>query len=189
MRNYVARLLSIFQLRLLSLFCIALCASACDGSRTFKVTSTADGASGSLRAAISAANASRAAAVRIEIPAGTYDLTDCAADDTNAGGDLDLTGRSAAELVAVGSNVVIHQTCAGERVLDALGTGSLKLTGITVSGGSITASDPAESASGGGVRAKSNVTLDNATITQNSVTAAAGTSSKGRSRPPTRASR
>ncbi|HMJ10827.1 MAG TPA: choice-of-anchor Q domain-containing protein, partial [Polyangiaceae bacterium] len=109
-----------------------------------------------------------------EIPTGTYELTACGADDRNAAGDLDLRVNRPVELVATGPDVVIRQTCAGERVLEQHGRGLLTLTGVTITGGSVTSADPAEPALGGGVRAQSDVVLTEATIRENSATAAAG---------------
>ena len=52
----------------------AVLGSSCDPADVVHVTSSADGASGSLRAAIEQANAANRA-VRIEIPTGNYELT------------------------------------------------------------------------------------------------------------------
>ncbi|HMJ10456.1 MAG TPA: choice-of-anchor Q domain-containing protein, partial [Polyangiaceae bacterium] len=131
---------------------------------------------GSLRAAISAANAGRNGTYRIQLPPGEYRLTRCGADDQNARGDLDLTTAAAVTIVAKAPNVVIRQTCAGERVLDARGSGLLTLSGVSITGGSVTSSDPAVPARGGGVRARGDVKLENATIAENSVTGAEGRS-------------
>ncbi|HMJ13075.1 MAG TPA: hypothetical protein VK524_16755, partial [Polyangiaceae bacterium] len=146
--------------------------TACDPKGTFSVNTTEDAASGSLRDAITRANASTEAAVRIELPNGTYQLTRCGVDDTNVGGDLDATTRASITLVGTGPSVVIRQMCPGERVLDARGEGRLVLNGVTITGGSVASADPALPADGGGVRARGDVKLENATITQNTATGA-----------------
>lgn len=81
---------------------------------------TANGGRGSLRAAISAANAGAPVVSRIEIPTGTYELSACGADNSNAASDLDLRVNQPIALVATGPDVVVRQTCAGERVLDRM---------------------------------------------------------------------
>lgn len=149
----------------LALLASAVLALSCDPPGTIRVTNPLDGQPGSLRAAIDAANRSTSA-VRVELPAGTYELTRCSADDTNRGGDLDVTTDAVVSLVALdGAVVVIRQTCAEERVLDALGAGRLTLSGVTITGGSI--SGPTEPARGAGVRARGDVELERATITGN----------------------
>ena len=65
---------------------------------TFTVTTTLDAVNGtdgklSLREAVSAANAPRRADT-IVVPAGVYRLTRAGADDSNAAGDLDVTGTT-----------------------------------------------------------------------------------------------
>ncbi|HEY6560436.1 MAG TPA: choice-of-anchor Q domain-containing protein [Polyangiaceae bacterium] len=77
-------------------------------------------------------------------------------------------------LEARSSGVVIRQTCAGERVIDVLGPGSLTLRGVTVTGGALVGTDPESPALGGGVRARGDVVLESATITGNSATAVNG---------------
>lgn len=149
--------------------------SSCEPEQTVAVTTTVDGQAGSLRAAIDAANASPGADFRIEIPSATYELSVCGQDDSNAAGDLDIVTAARVAMIATGSNVVIRQTCPGERVLDARG-GSLTLKGVTITGGSITSSQATQVAEGGGVRAAGDVTLDGATITGNSATGAPGVS-------------
>lgn len=131
---------------------------SCDPS-PIAVTTTNDGGSGSLRAAIDSANSSSSASVRIEVPPGTYQLTRCAADDTNAGGDLDITTQVPISIVGTGPGVIIKQTCPGERVLDDHGAGLLTVSGLTLTGGNT--SDP-----GGGIRGQT-VALSQVTVTGN----------------------
>ncbi len=170
----LVRLRSRFVERVL-LASAALACAQCEPSVTIAVTTLADGGEGSLRRAISSANASSNAEVRIEIPPGTYDLTRCGTpDDSNARGDLDFTRTASLTIAAVSGNVVIRQTCPGERVIDVLGTGRLTLVGVQVTGGSLVASSATEDASGGGVRAAGDVTLQNTIIRGNSVRGAAG---------------
>ncbi|HEY6561945.1 MAG TPA: choice-of-anchor Q domain-containing protein, partial [Polyangiaceae bacterium] len=156
--------------------------TACDPADTIKVSTTQDGSSGSLRAAITRANSSRSP-VTIELAPGTYQLTRCGSEDRNARGDLDLTLSRALTLAATGNGVTIRQTCAGERVLDGHGDALLTLKGITVTGGSVTSADPDEPAQGGGVRAQGDVTLDHATVTANTATGAAGTAAPANGAP------
>ncbi|HMJ11519.1 MAG TPA: choice-of-anchor Q domain-containing protein [Polyangiaceae bacterium] len=153
----------------------ALASTQCDPNGNFSVTNTADGGEGSLRAAITLANDSVAEEVRIEIAPGTYALTRCGGrDDANASGDLDLTRARPVTLVAPNGNVVIRQTCPGERVLEAHGAGRLTLNGLSISGGALVTIVATEVAAGGGVRAAADVVLQGTVITGNSVTAAAG---------------
>src|SRR5688500_7459347 len=93
--------------------------------RELDVTTTTDGEPGSLRSAISDANARPGGDVRIELPAGTYELTRCGSDDDNAAGDLDVAGPVRVTIEASEPNVVIRQTCEGERALDGHGSGRL----------------------------------------------------------------
>lgn len=155
--------------------CLAMSLS-CVPEPTLKVTTTADGGAGSLRAAIDAANALSGSgpAVRIEIPSGTYALDKCGSDDDNLAGDLDLTTARQVNLVATGAGIVIRQTCPGERVLDAYGDGLVSLVGVTVTGGTLDTDGPAESAQGGGVRTHADLVLDHATVTGNSAKGAPG---------------
>jgi hypothetical protein len=64
-------------------------AAAAAAPPTFTVTTAADGGAGSLREAVRRASAAGAAAA-VQVPAGTYPLTVCGADDAGAAGDLDL---------------------------------------------------------------------------------------------------
>ncbi|HEY6556138.1 MAG TPA: choice-of-anchor Q domain-containing protein [Polyangiaceae bacterium] len=148
---------------------LGLGASSCK-STVVTVTTTADGQEGSLRAAIATINAdSSLTDATIQLAPGTYELTVCGSDDSNALGDLDVVSSAKVVLESSGS-AVIRQTCAGERVLDARGTNLLTLRGISVVGGSLTASG---SAQGGGLRATGDVTLERAQILDNSATTSA----------------
>lgn len=162
---------------------LALTPASCGTPQLFTVSITEDGGKGSLRDAIALANASDARTVTIEVPTGTYPLTRCGRDDANEHGDLDLTTNAAVIVTAKGPNVVIRQTCATERVLDAHGTGLLSLRGLTITGGALVGGDPplgeggsggAETsgtpARGGGVRARADVHLAHTSVTFNSAT-------------------
>ena len=109
MNNGIRRALS---LRVALGAALALLSLSCEPSTVIAVTSGEDGANGSLRAAVNAANAAGQSGVRIEIPSGTYALTRCSADDDNRGGDLDLTSARPVTIVGTGPGVVIRQTCA-----------------------------------------------------------------------------
>jgi hypothetical protein len=87
-----------------AIFVTAFCAlgAQCEPGALIRLTNQADGGSASLRAAITKANNS-SSPVRIEIPAGTYQLSTCGADDDNTGGDLDVTTSAPVALVATGS--------------------------------------------------------------------------------------
>ncbi|HMJ16647.1 MAG TPA: hypothetical protein VK524_34770, partial [Polyangiaceae bacterium] len=133
--------------------------------RSVLVTTTADGGPGSLRAAIDAANAAGATATRIALPTGTYDLTRCGADDTNAAGDLDITTDAKVSLVATGPNAVIRQTCANERLLHVLGQGLFTLAGVTLTGGRTDGSGGALLTTADAEITRSNIHHNSATLT------------------------
>lgn len=162
------------------LCCAALCgATACTPIPTITVNVTSDDGEGSLRAAIDQANRETGASVLIQLPSGTYSLSRCAADDANVGGDLDITRDGQTTIEATGPNVIINQTCAGERVLHALGSGKLSLIGVTVAGGSLVASDPSIAARGGGIRTDGDLHLARSVIKNNSSTGAPGARGEG----------
>jgi uncharacterized repeat protein (TIGR01451 family) len=140
----------------------------------YTITTTADGGPGSLRAAIAEANAGNVAgeSVTFFLPTGTYDLTVCAPveDDLDVTGDLDVTTAASVTVVGTGPNVVVHQTCAGERVLDQHGAGTTALDNLTISGGSIVGASAASPATGGGVRIAGDAQLSGVTISGNTAT-------------------
>jgi hypothetical protein len=104
----------------------------------FIVTNLNDGGAGSLRQAITAANAA-ADADTITFAAGltgTINLTVAGLDDTNAGGDLDILNP--VSIQGPGANVLkVNQTVANERVFEVRpGAGaSVSISGLTISGG------------------------------------------------------
>lgn len=126
------------------------------------VTSTADTHTpGTLRDAFDQANAGVFDAVTINLPAGTYDLVLCGADDDdNATGDLDSTQNAPVTIIGQGGVATINQTCSDTRVVDQLGTGLLSLTNTTLTGGNAVGV-------GGAVRAAGSVTVTGASFTGN----------------------
>jgi len=92
--------------------------------------------------------------------ANSIDLT-CA-----GGGDLDRD--SATPLTIDGNGFTIRQTCAGERVIEKNGTGSLTLNAVTITGGTNS------SGNGGGIKALGSVTLTNSLVTGNTTAANGG---------------
>ncbi|HEY6556952.1 MAG TPA: choice-of-anchor Q domain-containing protein [Polyangiaceae bacterium] len=158
--------------------------ASCEPDLVIEVTSTADGGAGSLRSAIHDAN-SAPRTVRIKLAPGTYALTQCAADDDNTGGDLDVTGSVAVFIEATGPGVVIRQDCAGERLFDGRGTGLLSFNGVTLTGGTAVGSGGAiqgrdvhlagvtvrgnrATVSGGGIAATTLI-ADDSTISENAL--------------------
>ncbi len=104
---------------------------------SYLVTTTADGGLGSLRDAITLANANPGPDT-INVPAGTYTLTIAgASEDLNATGDLDVTGPTT--FIGAGSGSTIIDANGIDRVMDLLG-GPVTLQSLTVTNGSAVAS-------------------------------------------------
>jgi Right handed beta helix region len=105
---------------------------------TFTVTNLNDGDPGSLRQAISAANAAADADI-INFTAGltgTINLSLAGPDDSNAGGDLDILNP--VSIQGPGAKVLtVKQTVANERVFDVQpATGAtVAISGLTITGG------------------------------------------------------
>jgi hypothetical protein len=123
-----------------------------------------DGALGSLRAALDAANAN-AEADEIVLEAGQiYELTLCGAageENDNLDGDLDDT--AAESLTIRGNGATIRNTCPDERVLDGgVGdvAGPLVLDRVTISGG-------LSDGGGGGVRSYGPLTVTRSVLSGN----------------------
>ncbi len=117
----------------------------------FAVTTTADGGPGSLRDAITQANADPDLDT-ITLPAGTYTLTKGGIDeDLNATGDLDITG--ATTIIGAGSGLTIIDAHGIDRAFDLL-AGPVTLQSLTVTNGSV-----APKQSGGNVREQPYVDL------------------------------
>ncbi|HMJ14292.1 MAG TPA: choice-of-anchor Q domain-containing protein [Polyangiaceae bacterium] len=147
---------------------------------TLSVTTTRDGGEGSLRAAIARANSLDGDLVRIELSPGVYELTRCGGDDdTNAEGDLDIINDNYVVIQGTGPGVVIRQTCAGERVLDARAIGRVTFTNLTLTGGSVMGTPLQPSAVGGAIRSQGEIVLDSVTVTGNSATAINGAGAAG----------
>jgi hypothetical protein len=100
----------------------------------FAVTTTADGGAGSLRDAITQANANPGADV-ITVPAGTYTLTIAGSnEDNNATGDLDINGDTT--IVGAGSATTIIDADGLDRVFHVR-SGSSTLQSLTITGGDV----------------------------------------------------
>jgi CSLREA domain-containing protein len=118
---------------------------------TFTVTTTLDTVAPdgrlSLREAVSAANA-HPGADTIVVPAGVYRLSLRGADDTNAAGDLDVSGTTLFLGAGAGATVIDGQRI--DRVFDVLGTAphstQVAFQGLTVRNGL------ADAGGGGGIR-------------------------------------
>jgi hypothetical protein len=139
----------------------------------FIVTNLNDGGAGSLRQAITLANAA-ADADTITFAAGlsgTINLSLVGADDTNAGGDLDILNP--VSIQGPGANVLtVRQTAPNERVFDVLpsAAASVVISGLTITGGNGAAGN------GGGVNVATaaNLTLSAVEITGNATTGGNG---------------
>ncbi|MEO6122745.1 MAG: right-handed parallel beta-helix repeat-containing protein [Ilumatobacteraceae bacterium] len=103
-------------------------------ANTSAVTLFSDGGTGSLRRAVQIANLDQLPD-SIQLGAGTYQL-DLAAvlDDDNTNGDLDIL--SPITITGAGADkTFIDAESIGERAIHVLGTGSLKLVGLTITKG------------------------------------------------------
>jgi Right handed beta helix region len=135
----------------------------------FIVTNLNDGGAGSLRQAITLANAA-ADADTITFAAGltgTINLSLVGADDTNAGGDLDILNP--VSIQGPGANVLrVKQTVVNERVFDVLpGVGAnVAISGLKISGGNGSAGDGA----GVFLESAATLTLSAVEITENATT-------------------
>lgn len=105
----------------------------------------------------------------VSVPAGTYTLTLGGADDTNAQGDLDITGDLV--LNGDGPGTTIVQAGIADRVLHVLGSAQAQLSGITIRNG--------RSFVGGGVRNQGSLSLTNVTVIDNVATSPCGGASAG----------
>jgi hypothetical protein len=121
------------------------------GAASFDASSTvADGAPGSLRAAIDLANATPEPSI-IDLDGGTYTLDLCGPDEgANASGDLDHTANQ--PLTINGNGSTIEQTCADQRVVQknqstltirsaTIADGELTMIGGSAFGGQVFAND------------------------------------------------
>jgi hypothetical protein len=135
---------------------------------TFTVNNLNDGGPGSLREAISIANASSDLDFINFVPglSGTINLSLIGADDTNAGGDLDIL--HAVFIQGPGANILtVRQTALNERVFEVLPEGgtSVSISGLTITGGN------GNHNGGGGVElaTAANLTLSAVEITGNTI--------------------
>jgi hypothetical protein len=122
----------------------------------FTVTNLNDGGPGSLRQAISAANAAADPDVIQFSPGltGTINLTLLGDDNTNAGGDLDILNP--VSIQGPGADLLmVRQTVPNERVFDVLPASgaNVSISGLTITGGNGT------NGGGGGVQMVGAVTL------------------------------
>ncbi|HQZ36703.1 MAG TPA: choice-of-anchor Q domain-containing protein [Ilumatobacteraceae bacterium] len=101
---------------------------------SFVVTTTADGGLGSLRDAITQANANPGPDT-INLPAGTYTLTIAGTNEnSNATGDLDITGETT--IIGAGSGATIIDANGIDRAIEMHG-GPVILQSLTVTNGSV----------------------------------------------------
>ena len=127
----------------------------------------------SLREAISASNATSGTET-IELTAGTYTLSLTGApDDANVRGDLDIT--NSVRIVGVGTNAVIIDGGAIDRVLDVSSTANVEISNVTITNGKTT------SGNGGGLRIGStaSVSLNRVTVASNQATDGGGIFNQG----------
>jgi hypothetical protein len=98
-----------------------------------KVTTTKDSVPGSLRAAITTAN-SNGEGDTIYLPAGTYILQGAADEDSNTGGDLDISTNHSIIIIGDGPGSTIIDGNKADRVLHIL-SGTVSITGVTIRNG------------------------------------------------------
>ena len=117
---------------------------------TFTVTTPLDAVANdgklSLREAITQANA-HAGSDTIVVPAGLFRLSLSGADDTNAAGDLDVTGTTVFQGAGAGTTIIDGQQL--DRVFDVLGTAPHSI-GVIFQG--LTVRNGLADAGGGGIR-------------------------------------
>jgi len=130
----------------------------------------------SLRGAVAFANLNPG--TTINVPAGTYNLTISGAGEGFSGnnlvGDVDITGNNTSIVGAGAATTIIHQTTAGDRVVEVnpnLDANFItSISGVTISGGT-----ESTGVGGGGIISGSignSLTLTNCVISGNSATGA-----------------
>jgi hypothetical protein len=130
----------------------------------------------SLRGAVAFANLNPG--TTINVPAGTYNLTISGAGEGFSGnnliGDVDITGNNTSIVGAGAATTIIHQTTAGDRVVEVnpfLAANFItSISGVTISGGT-----ESTGVGGGGIISGSignSLTLTNCVISGNSATGA-----------------
>lgn len=106
----------------------------------------------------------------IDVPANTYTLTQPGTDDTNVGGDLDITDTNVTIRNTGGGQTTVVAP-AGNRGIDVVGSAfAVTITGIRVTGG-------APSGNGGGIQNNLNgstLTLNNVTVNANNAAGGGG---------------
>ena len=157
-----------------SVLCISTATAA---GAVFNVNTTGDPVGGlcaatcSLRQAVSAANLA-VGADTINVPAGSYTLTQAGVDDTNVAGDLDITGSVTISGAGAASTTVNgNGGVTGDRAFDMPGATtpagtSVTISGVTISGGRTSATNN----SGAGARdgaASTSLVLSRVIVTGN----------------------
>ena len=155
---------------------LMLLVPAAANAAVINVNTTADeydtGSGCSLREAITAAQTNAAfggcpagfASDEIVLPGGDYLITRAGAEeDTNATGDFDITGGNPLEIRPQGTNArVIIDGNDLDRIFHKSSTGDLKLEGLRITNGKLTAiEDGGGLLSGVGLTSLENVTVDN----------------------------
>ncbi|MGA7397359.1 MAG: choice-of-anchor Q domain-containing protein [Solirubrobacterales bacterium] len=165
---------------------VGLVAAPAAGAATIAVTTVndelgANPASCSLREAISSANSNSATggctaglgADVIQLPAGEYKIVrPGSGEDLNSTGDFDITGSESVTIEPSGpSEKVIVDGNGLDRVFDQLGTSTLQIKNLTVTGGQTPVV-----ADGGGIRngGAGTLTLDGVTLNDNQATVSGG---------------
>jgi hypothetical protein len=139
-----------------------------------KVTTIKDSVPGSLRAAITIANSNEEGDT-IYLPAGTYILQGAADEDSNAGGDLDISTNHSITIIGDGPGSTIIDGNKADRVLHIL-NGTVSITGVTIRNGRLNCPenpiDPSDISTfgdphGGGIYNNGTLTLRNCTVSNN----------------------
>ncbi len=133
----------------------------------FNVTTTQDNVPGSLRAAITMANANGANNT-IYLPVGTYILSGTANEDNNLGGDLDINTTKSLTIIGAGSPTTIIDGNQIDRVLHVL-KGTVLISGVTIQKGKTSDGihDKEKGVDGGGIYNSGTLSLTGCTIKDN----------------------
>ena len=154
---------------------------------TFTVTTTTDSVAGSLRAEISAADASTASSNTVVIPAGTYTLTAGELDVAPIRGTLIIQG--AGSDLTTGSPTIVNANFLSRvfNISDGSSSSTLAVTfqGMTIENGYVTGDTSAPDANGGGIlftggaKTGDALTISDCDIKTNTAQAAADSSDNG----------
>jgi hypothetical protein len=136
---------------------------------TFTVTNLLDAGAGSLRAAVSAANANPGADVINFATTGAIALTSGELDVTDS---LDIEGPGANQLTVSGNNA--------SRVFDISGGVTVTIAGMTMADGLANGSAPVLASTGGGILNFGSLTLSSDVLANNEAVGNASTSPTGR---------